>query len=180
MTRLPWDHPTHYCGRCIDHIAFSEGLLKANSPIISCTPTTKKDHGILVGGVSKWNFIQRRKEKAIPERLFRDKEFKEKILQRIIECPKGIAGLACFDKILKEEAKISKAMKTWTSQKCKELGDVMQGIQMIRQRGIVPPKLSTYNKVFINIIAKGLKKRKTTKKDGWWKQAAPWVTADAK
>jgi len=59
IVRLPWDLPTHDQGGCIDHIFFDERMTQCAVPFISATPTTKKDHYILMGSIGGTTMKQR-------------------------------------------------------------------------------------------------------------------------
>ena len=80
MSCLKWDEPTHYKGRCIDHIFF---LSKAKHLFINAILSSFKDHALLIGGSSfkKWKI--RANKKSIPEYLINDHGFINTLIERM-------------------------------------------------------------------------------------------------
>ena len=88
MSCLKWDEPTHYKGRCIDHIFFlSKAPLKCL--FINAILSSFKDHALLIGGslFKEWE-IQANK-KSIPEYLINDHGFINTLIERMGTFSKG-------------------------------------------------------------------------------------------
>ena len=82
MSCLKWDEPTHYKGRCINHIFFlSKAPLK--HLFINAIPSSFKDHALLIRGslFKEWE-IQVNK-KSIPEYLINDHGFINTLIERM-------------------------------------------------------------------------------------------------
>ena len=82
MSCLKWDEPTHYKGRCIDHIFFlSKAPLK--HLFINAIPSGFKDHALLIGGSSFKEWEIRANKKSIPEYLINDHGFINTLIERM-------------------------------------------------------------------------------------------------
>ena len=88
MSCLKWDEPTHYKGRCIDHIFFlSKAPLKRL--FINAIPSSFKDHALLIGGslFKEWEIWANKK--SIPEYLINDHGFINTLIERMGTFSKG-------------------------------------------------------------------------------------------
>ena len=88
MSCLKWNEPTHYKGRCIDHIFFlSKAPLK--HLFINAIPSSFKDHALLIGGslFKKWKI--RANKKSILEYLINDHGFINTLIERMGTFSKG-------------------------------------------------------------------------------------------
>ena len=85
---LKWDEPTHYKGRCINHIFFS-----SKAPLkhlfINTILSSFKDHALLIGGSSfkKWKIWTNKK--SILEYLINDHGFINTLIERMGTFSKG-------------------------------------------------------------------------------------------
>ena len=82
MSCLKWDEPTHYKGRCIDHIFF---LFKAplKCLFINAILFGFKDHALLIGGSSFKEWKIQMNKKSIPEYLINDHGFINTLIERM-------------------------------------------------------------------------------------------------
>ena len=88
MSHLKWDEPTHYKGRCIDHIFFS-----SKAPLkhlfINTISSGFKDHALLIGGslFKEWEIWANKK--SIPKYLINNHGFINTLIERMGTFSKG-------------------------------------------------------------------------------------------
>ena len=82
LVRAQWDLPTHFKGRCIDHL-----FLPSRSPFknrfVTAIPNSFRDHAVLIGGTSVKKWFTSSHPKSIPEVFINDPRFGKAILERV-------------------------------------------------------------------------------------------------
>ena len=82
MSHLKWDEPTHYKGRCINHIfPLSKAPLK--HLFINAILSNFKDHALLIGGFSFKEWEIQVNKKSIPEYLINNHRFINTLIKRM-------------------------------------------------------------------------------------------------
>ena len=101
LSRLGWSEPTHFQGRCIDHV-----FIPSNAPseriFVNAIPSGFKDHAMIVGGTSIKEWELKSNKKRIPEYLIKDPKFINALINEVGDYVEG-DPVSCLTK-LKEKA----------------------------------------------------------------------------
>ena len=80
---IPWDLPTHARGGIRDHIFLDNQMMNSSAPHMSATPTTKKDHFIIIGSVGGRAVKQRTGGGSIPEWFIKTEDGRKMIEEEV-------------------------------------------------------------------------------------------------
>jgi ribonuclease HI len=174
MSRLEWTNPTHYQGRCIDHIFLSESTPEDRRAIVGI-PTPYKDHLIMAGGAIGRSIDTSSHTRRIPDYICKDPTFYKEVLRKAGKYNEGPGPfLKRFKECAWEEWERIKTGEDndWKHERLCNLQHLMRSLSQVN---VLPKVSGKTSNMQLEVMTEAVRRFQIKKRLGWRKIILPRV-----